>query len=98
MSMDSTLQVRMDSEIKTSVEALYRELGTSFAEAVRIFAKQSLLSGGMPFCPTLKTWDELSEAEIDKKLLSSEADIAAGRIHTQADLDARMKGKFHHGE
>ena len=28
---------------------LHRELGTSFAEAVRIFAKQSVLENGMPF-------------------------------------------------
>lgn len=98
MAMDSTLQVRMDSDVKTSVEALYREMGTTFAEAVRIFAKQSLLSGGMPFCPTLKTWDELSEVEVDKKLLASEADIVAGRVLSQADVDARMKGKFRHGE
>lgn len=38
----------------------------------------------------IKSWSEPSEAEIDKKLLSSEADIAAGRIYTQADMDARM--------
>ena len=49
MAMESTFQVRMDSEIKTRVEALYRDLGTSFAEAVRIFAQQSLRDGGMPF-------------------------------------------------
>ena len=63
MSMDSTLQVRMDSQVKADVEELYRSLGTSFAEAVRMFAQQSLLVGGMPFQPTLKTWDELTEED-----------------------------------
>ena len=57
MAMESTFQVRMDSDLKTQVEALYKSLGTSFAEAVRIFAQQSLREGGMPFRPTLKTWD-----------------------------------------
>ena len=56
MAMESTFQVRMDSDLKSQVEALYRNLGTSFAEAVRIFAQQSLREGGMPFRPTLKTW------------------------------------------
>ena len=42
MAMDATLQVRMDSQLKEQVEALYRSMGTSFAEAVRIFAQQSL--------------------------------------------------------
>lgn len=49
MAKEATLQVRMDSDLKEKVEALYREMGTSFAEAVRIFAKQSIQENGMPF-------------------------------------------------
>ena len=87
MAMESTFQVRMDSELKAQVEALYRSLGTSFAEAVRIFAQQSLRDGGMPFRPTLKTWDEMTAQEISAKLTKSEADIR----------DARMKERLAHG-
>lgn len=49
MAKEATLQVRMDADLKEKVEALYREMGTSFAEAVRIFAKQSVIDNGMPF-------------------------------------------------
>lgn len=52
MAKEATLQVRMDADLKEKAEALYRELGTSFAEAVRIFAKQSVLENGMPFVIT----------------------------------------------
>jgi len=52
MAKEATLQVRMDADLKEKAEALYRELGTSFAEAVRIFAKQSVLENGMPFVVT----------------------------------------------
>lgn len=97
MSMDATLQVRMDGQIKNNVEELYRSLGTSFAEAVRIFAQQSLLAGGMPFRPSLKSWEELTEAEIDRKLTASEEDILTGRIFSQDEVDERMRAKFHHG-
>ena len=96
MSMDAPLQVRMDGQIKNNVEELYRNLGTSFAEAVRIFAQQSLLAGGMPFRPTLKSWEELTEAEIDRKLAASEEDILAGHILSQAETDERLKVKFRH--
>lgn len=96
MSMDATLQVRMDGQMKNNVEELYRSLGTSFAEAVRIFAQQSLLEGGMPFRPTLKPWEELTAAEIDHKLSAGEEDISAGRILSQEETDARMKAKFRH--
>ena len=79
MAMDATLQIRIDSALKEQVEALYRSMGTSFAEAVRIFAQQSLREGGMPFRPSLKTWEDMSEHEISERLLQSESDIAANR-------------------
>ncbi len=97
MSMDATLQVRMDGQIKNNVEELYRNLGTSFAEAVRIFAQQSLLAGGMPFRPTLQSWEDLDEAEIDRKLAASEEDIRTGHILSQGEADERMNAKFYHG-
>ena len=97
MAMETTFQVRMDSELKAQVEALYRSLGTSFAEAVRIFAQQSLRDGGMPFRPTLKTWDEMTAQEISAKLAKSEADIREGRVFSQEDVDARMKERLAHG-
>ena len=86
MAMDATLQIRMSGELKAQVEELYRSLGTSFAEAVRIFAQQSLREGGMPFRPTLKTWDELTQEEIHQKLLRS-----------QEDLGTRMRARASHG-
>ena len=97
MAMDATLQIRMDKEIKSQVEALYRGMGTSFAEAVRIFAQQSLREGGMPFRPTLKTWDELSQQDIDKKLAASMDEVASGQVYTQAQLDEIMTERFRHG-
>lgn len=97
MAMDAILQIRMNSELKTQVEELYRSMGTSFAEAVRIFAQQSLKEGGMPFRPSLKTWDELTDQEISAKLARSEADITAGRVCGQDDLDTRMRARFSHG-
>ena len=49
MAKEAILQVRMDSELKEQAELLYKQLGTSFAEAVRIFAKQSIEEQAMPF-------------------------------------------------
>ncbi len=52
MAKEAVLHVRMDAELKETVEKLYRELGTSFAEAVRIFAVQSVKENGMPLMVT----------------------------------------------
>lgn len=97
MAMDATCQIRMDGELKSQVEALYRDLGTSFAEAVRIFAQQSVREGRMPFRPSLKTWGELSDDEISAVLSKSEQDIAEGRVVSQNALDAKMKERFARG-
>ncbi|MBE6909783.1 MAG: type II toxin-antitoxin system antitoxin, RelB/DinJ family [Ruminococcaceae bacterium] len=97
MAMDATCQIRMDGELKTQVEELYRDLGTSFAEAVRIFAQQSVREGRMPFRPSLKTWDDLTAKEIDAVLAKSEQDIAEGRVVSQDTLDAKMKERFARG-
>lgn len=97
MPMDATMQIRMNRELKAQVEELYRSLGTSFAEAVRIFAQQSIREGGMPFRPTLQTWDELSSEQISAKLSKSTEDIAAGRVCSQDELDFRMKERFANG-
>lgn len=59
MAKEAILQVRMDQELKEQVEALYKQLGTSFAEAVRIFARQSIEDRGMPFIM------HLSSSEVD---------------------------------
>ena len=80
MAMDATLQIRIDSAVKEQVEALYRSMGTSFAEAVRMFAQ-----------PSLRAWDDMSETEISEKLSRSSEDIAAGRISAQCDMDAKVK-------
>lgn len=49
MANDAVFQVRMNNQMKRDVEELYRGMGTTFAEAVRIFAQQSLLLRRMPF-------------------------------------------------
>jgi len=97
MAMDATVQIRMNSDLKTQVEELYHNMGTSFAEAVRIFAQQSLREGGMPFRPTLKAWEDMTAREINAKLLQSDADISQGHLLSQEELDRRMKGRFAHG-
>ncbi|MBR1418574.1 MAG: type II toxin-antitoxin system RelB/DinJ family antitoxin [Synergistaceae bacterium] len=49
MSKQAILQVSIDADLKQQVEDLYKRLGTSFAEAVRIFARQSIEENAMPF-------------------------------------------------
>lgn len=76
MINESTLEIRMDSDLKEQVELLYEQMGTSFAEAVRIFARQSVREKAMPFAMRL----EIPEA---KRALG----IANGKYVIPNDID-----------
>ena len=41
--------IRMNRQLKTDSELLYRSLGLSLSAAIQVFLKQSLISGGIPF-------------------------------------------------
>ena len=94
MSMDSIVQIRMDNDMKTEVEELYRNMGTSFAEAVRMFARQSIKVRGMPFCPTLKSWEDMTPQDIEDKVRRANASIEAGRVYTADEVVAIMEERF----
>lgn len=79
MAKESVLQVRMDSELKEQVESLYKAMGSSFAEAVRIFAKQSVAENAMPFRIYIPS------GNISKK---REIGLANGKYNIPDDIDA----------
>ena len=58
MAKEAVLQVRMDAELKESADALFKSMGTSFAEVVRMMAQKSIDIGGIPFALTKKTSQE----------------------------------------
>lgn len=79
MARTETLHVRLDPDIKASVESTLRTLGLSASEAVNIFFHQILLHDGLPFAVhkprfSRKTLAALQESD----------DIAAGKIPAKA--------------
>lgn len=51
MSKQSTIQVRIESDLKDQADALFASLGTSLSEAVRLFVSQSVRERRLPFTP-----------------------------------------------
>ena len=56
------MQFRMDTGLKQEAEELFRELGTSFAEALRIFTKQCVLTRSMPIAVAMPRQETASGA------------------------------------
>lgn len=73
---ESILEVKMDSDLKEQAEKLYEQMGTTFAEAIRIFAKQSVREKAMPFTMHLTAAGE-------KRTLG----IANGKYSIPDDID-----------
>jgi len=94
MAMDATMQVRMDSQLKEKVEKLYKDMGTTFSEAVRMFAQQSVAEGRMPFRPRVKTSDDYTADDIDDILRQSADDIKNGEVYTLQEFAAMMGDKY----
>ena len=75
----STIHLRIEPGLKAEAESLFKSLGLSTTDAIKIFLHQVVLTGGLPFpvkMPQLneKTLLAMKEAEL----------IAAGRKTTNA--------------
>ena len=94
MAKESIVQIRMDSSVKEAVETLYRNLGTSFAEAVRVFAAQSISENGYPFVPRLYKKNMIStrgrlEAYASELLRKQEEDAFMKAMVQRHEYDSR---------
>lgn len=58
----TVMQFRMETGLKHDAEELFRELGTSFAEALRIFARQCVLTRSMPIAIAMPQHETASGA------------------------------------
>ena len=88
MAKQAVYQVRMDEDIKNQVEDLYKRLGTTFAEAVRVFAVQSLREHGMPFVPSEtrgKTYGALSSLADPSLIPLEEKAFEKAMVNKHAD-------------
>ena len=95
--MDAVVEIAMDKELLDAVEELYRSMGTTFEEAVRMFARESIRVQGLPFQPTLEYLEDLTPQELECRMMQAEEDVNAGRVYTDAEFDAMMKERFQRG-
>lgn len=46
---NTSMNIRMDSEVKRQAEALFSEIGMNMTTAINIFLKQAIRENGIPF-------------------------------------------------
>lgn len=93
--MASTIQVRVDDDLKMRSDALFKDLGTDTTTAIRIFLTQSLAANGFPFeIKRANPYEALSEQEILDRLKKSREHAAQGMYKEAAEVSRDLRQKY----
>ncbi len=95
--MASTIQVRVDDDLKAKSDELFKDLGTDTTTAIRMFLTQALAVNGFPF--EIKKISEnpykaLSEVEMLEKLEKAREHAAQGMYKDACDVSHAMRTKY----
>lgn len=95
--MASTIQVRVDDDLKVKSDELFKDLGTDTTTAIRIFLTQALAVKGFPF--EIKKISEnpykaLSEVEMFEKLEKAREHAAQEMYKDAYDVSRDMRAKY----
>ena len=95
--MSSTIQIRVDDELKQKSDMLFRELGTDTTSAVRIFLTQAVAYNGFPFeikRAANNPYTAVSEEEILQKLEKSRLHASQGEYRDADEVISDMRTKY----
>ena len=95
--MASTIQVRVDDELKTKSDSLFKDLGTDTTTAIRMFLTQAIAVNGFPFeikRASENPYKALSEVEMLEKLEKSREHAAQGMYKDAYDVSRDMRAKY----
>ena len=95
--MASTIQIRVDDELKIKSDNLFKDLGTDTTTAIRMFLTQAVAKNGFPF-EIKKTAQNpylaMSEEELLRKLEVSRQHAAQGQYRDADDVISDMRAKY----
>ena len=95
--MASTIQVRVDDDLKVRSDKLFKDLGTDTTTAIRMFLIQALAVDGFPF-EIKKTkadpYKALTEIEILDKLQKSREHAERGAVRDADEVSYDLREKY----
>lgn len=95
--MASTIQVRVDDELKAKSDELFKALGTDTTTAIRIFLTQALEVNGFPFeikKVNANPYEPLTEAEFFTKLEKSHEHVTQGMFRDADEISRDIRAKY----
>ena len=95
--MASTIQLRVEDELKNKSDSLFKSLGTDTTSAIRIFLTQAIANNGFPFEIKKKEanpYTSMTEDEMLEKLEFSRKSIAEGKYKEADDVINSLRSKY----
>lgn len=93
----TTVNIRMDKQDKETAKMIFENLGLDMSTAVNMFIKQTIISNGLPFQPTLNPPERIcvnSEEEFAEKLCQGELAFSEGRYIGAEQFFEEMNKKY----
>ena len=103
----TTIQVRMDSELKQQVEAKLKSMGLNMSTAVNMLAHQIVKQNRIPFqiiaddnlsildrLPKTVNADQMTDEELRLHLLEGLHEAISGKSRPAAQVFAEMRAKY----
>lgn len=97
--MASTIQIRVEDELKRKSDELFKMLGTDTTSAIRMFLTQSVMNNGFPFEIKLNSkginpYLPMTENELMQKLDNSREQADNGNYKDADNVISDMRGKY----
>ena len=97
--MASTIQVRVDDELKQKSDDLFRDLGTDTTTAIRMFLTQAVANNGFPIeikrvSTEYNPYTAMTEEEMLLKLEKSRQHSIQGKIRNADEVVSDMRTKY----
>ena len=95
--MASTIQVRVDDDLKRRSDELFKDLGTDTTTAIRIFLTQALSSNGFPFeikRARTNPYEANTEQQMLDKLEISRQHAEEGLCNDAAEISRKLRAKY----
>ena len=98
MSKDSTLSLRVDSELKNEVEIILKQLGIPMSTAITMYFNQIKMSNGLPFTPKVinrpRVLSEYTEEELYDTFKSAVEEVRNGEGYTVEEVEEMMRKRY----
>ena len=84
MAKTANINIRIEPEVKSTVDGIFSHFGITVADAVNIFLHKVIIVGGMPFDLTLPKYNEETLTAMQEA-----RDIASGKINAKSYVSVK---------